>query len=114
MKVEYTVKHGSAVMVCPKTYSLLNYEDDKAKTALKGVSHRNNTVRHDHLLDAVYKGVTTQTVENSFRIKKAAVKSVQTVRNAINPLVTKLRLSDNLVDIKPLHTVDDNGDEIFV
>lgn len=92
---------------------MLDYTDNTAKKALKGVSHRNNTVRHEHLLKAVYEGVTTQTVENSFRIKKSVVKSVRTVRNAINPLVTKLRLSENRVDIGPL-LIEENGDQIFV
>lgn len=102
------------MLVSPKTYSLLDYTEDKEKKALKGVSYRNNTVRHEHLLKAVYEGVTTQTIENVIRIKKTVVKTVQQVRNAVNPIFTKLRLSDDRITINPLSFVDDNNEKIFV
>lgn len=114
LKEEYSITRGSAVMVCPKTYNLLNFSDNKAKKALKGVSHRNNTIKHNHLLKAVYEGTTTKTVENVFRIKKAAVKTQRIERSAINPIFTKLRVSDDRVTITPLFTLDQNGDKKFV
>ena len=100
-------------MVCPKTYNLLNFSDNKAKAALKGVSSRNNTVKHEPLLKAVYEGLTMNTVENVFRIKKNGVKTMRLARRAINPIFTKLRLSDDRISITPLLT-DTNGEKIFV
>lgn len=103
-------------MVSPKTYNMLDYSKDNVKKALKGVSHRNNTLRHEHLLKAVYDGETTTSKECKFRInkKKCTVETIHQTRNSINPLFTKLKLDNDRITISPLLFVDENGDEIFV
>ena len=108
---------GSAVMVSPKTYSMIDDTDaTNAKKAMKGISNRNRTIHHEHLLKAVYQGETTLSSECKFRWNKklTAMETIHQTRKSVNPIFTKLKLSENCVTISPLSYTDDNGDEILV
>ena len=104
LKHEFVMTNGSAVCVCPKTYSLLNRDSDEKKTGLKGVSNRNQSVTHHKLLDVIYKSKLTTATEVRFKMNKKTTKMemIEVKKNAINPVFTKMRLSEDSVTVTPL------------
>ena len=104
LKHEFEMTNGSAVCVCPKSYSLLNRDSDEKKTGLKGVSNRNQSVTHQKLLDVIYESKLTTASEVRFKMNKKTTKMemIEVKKNAINPVFTKMRLCEDSVTVSPL------------
>lgn len=83
---------------------------------MKGIPSRNSTIQHDHLLDAVYSGSTVLSTEWRIRLSKKPVgpETAFQTKKSVNPLFTKLKLSNDCITVAPLSYLDENGDEILV
>lgn len=110
LKHEFVMTKGSAVCVCPKTYSLLNYETDESKTGLKGISKKTLQVNHDTLLQTIYEKKTTMSNSRRFKMnkKKSVMELIQIDKRAVNPVYTKLYLQEDSVTISPLFYCSEN------
>ena len=106
----------SAVCVCPKTYSLMDRDSDEKKTGLKGISNRNQSVSHQKLLDVIYESKLTTATEVRFKMNKKTSKMemIEVKKNAINPVFTKMRLSEDSVTVTPLYRCTQNSQQELV
>ena len=97
------MKNGSAVMLSSKCYSLLDRDSDEWKNALKGVNDISN-INHDQFLRVLYnkEKVTTRQCRMGLckTLEEKAVLSVDKL--SLNPNFIKLRVTDDLVTVKPL------------
>ena len=107
---------GSAVCVCPKTYSLIDYDKDDSKTGLKGISKKTLQVNHQTLLDTVYE--KSITMSNDVRFKwnknKSVMELVKINKRAVNPLFTKMYLEEDSVTIRPLFYCSPENEQVLV
>ena len=116
LKVEFEMDKGSAVMVCSKTFSLKNYEENSDdKTALKGVASDNKWINHDDFLNSVYEGTNKVTTDCSlkFNAKQGRMETIVSEKKATNPIYTKLFVNEDNVTISPL-SVPENGSRVFI
>lgn len=107
---------GSAVCVCPKTYSLINYDNNESKTGLKGVSKKTLQVNHETLLGTIYekKKAICNDVRFKWNKKKSIMEMIEIKKNAVNTVYTKMYLNEDSVTVRPLFYCSPSDEEILL
>ena len=107
LKTEFSTTNGSAVMLTPKCYHLLDNQTQELKLASKGISTKNVEIEHNDFLLALYqnkKKVVTE-CKMQFNQSEWTMETLKMKKNALNTNFTKLRLNSDNVTISPLYTI---------
>lgn len=107
LKTEFSTTNGSAVMLTPKCYHLVDNETKEVKMASKGISTKTVEIDHNDFLAALYEDTKKTVTECGFQFntKTWTMESIKKKKNALNTNFTKLRLNSNNITISPLYTI---------
>lgn len=107
LKTEFSTTNGSAVMLTPKCYHLVDNETKEVKMASKGISTKTVEIDHNDFLAALYEDTKKTVTECGFQFnsKTWTMESIKKKKNALNTNFTKLRLNSDNITISPLYTI---------
>ena len=107
LKTEFSTTNGSAVMLSPKCYHLVDNITNEVKMASKGISSKNVEIEHYDFLAALYENTKKTVTECGFQFdtKTWTMQTLKKKKNALNTNFTKLRLNPDNISVSPLYTM---------